>query len=65
MEQSAVDAMLGWQAGVRLEKVAEKLRARGFDAEVCATRDVAKERILAFAEPAQSIGFGGSSRWRA
>ena len=39
MEQSTVDEMLAWSSSVRLASVAEKLRARGFEAEVCATRE--------------------------
>lgn len=60
MEQAAVDALLGWQSALRLEAVATKLRKRGFEVEVCATPGVARERILALAEPAQAVGFGGS-----
>ncbi len=60
MEQSTVDEMLAWSGQMRLDAVAEKLRARGFEAEVCVTREAARARILALAEGAQSIGFGGS-----
>ncbi len=60
MEQSVVDGMLAWQSRLRLEAVAKKLEARGFTVEVCATRDAAREKILAAAEGAQSVGFGGS-----
>lgn len=60
MEQSTVDDMLAWQSATRLEAVAEKLRARGFTVEICPTREVAREKILALAEPAKSVGFGGS-----
>lgn len=60
MEQSTVDEMLAWSSSVRLASVAEKLRARGFEAEVCATREEARARVMAFAESAKSVGFGGS-----
>ncbi len=60
MEQSTVDGMLAWQSGVRLAAVAEKLRARGFEAEVCDTREAARERVVALAREAKSVGFGGS-----
>ena len=60
MEQSAVDALLGWQSAARLNAVAEKLRKRGYDVAVCPTREEARARVMAFAEPAQSVGFGGS-----
>lgn len=60
MEQKTVDEMLAWQSGVRLEAVAERLRARGFEAEVCATREAARERVIALAADAASVGFGGS-----
>ncbi len=60
MEQSVVDEMLGWQWLKRLEAVAGKLRGRGFEAEVCASAEAARERVLALAEGAESIGFGGS-----
>ena len=60
MEQQAVDEMLAWQRAKRLEKVAGRLRARGFEAEVCATRAEARARVLALAEGARSVGFGGS-----
>ena len=60
MEQSTVDEMLAWQTATKLTAVAEKLRARGFTVEVCASREVARERVLSMAEGAQSIGFGGS-----
>lgn len=60
MEQSTVDGMLAWQGGVRLAAVAERLRARGFEAEVCETRGDARERVVALAREAGSVGFGGS-----
>ncbi|MBQ9694209.1 MAG: lactate utilization protein [Kiritimatiellae bacterium] len=60
MEQSAVDTLLAWQSAARLNYTAEKLRKRGFDVEVCATREIARERLLTFAETAHTIGFGGS-----
>ncbi len=60
MEQSTVNEMLAWQSGVRLEAVAKKLQARGFEAEVCATREAARERVLDVAKDAATIGFGGS-----
>lgn len=60
MEQSTVDGMLAWQGGVRLAAVAERLRARGFEAEVCETRGDARGRVLALAREAGSVGFGGS-----
>ena len=60
MEQSTVDGMLAWQGGVRLAAVAERLRARGFEAEVCETRGEARERVVALAREAGSVGFGGS-----
>ncbi|MEG2415080.1 MAG: lactate utilization protein [Kiritimatiellia bacterium] len=60
MEQSAVDEMIAWQGAVRLENVAKALIARGFEAEVCATRDEARTQILVAAETAKTIGFGGS-----
>lgn len=60
MEQSAVDALLNWQSALRLNDVAEKLRKRGFEVEVCATRDEARSRVLAIATDAKSVGFGGS-----
>ena len=49
MEQSTVDEMLAWQSGVRLTAVADKLRARGFEAEVCDTREAARARVVALA----------------
>lgn len=60
MDQSTVDGMLAWQSGIRLEALAEKLRARGFQATVCATREDARAQVMAFAEGASSVGFGGS-----
>ena len=60
MEQKTVDEMLAWQSGVRLEAVAEKLRARGFEAEVCPTREEARARVIALAQETRSVGFGGS-----
>ena len=60
MEQSTVDEMLAWQSGVRLAAVAEKLRARGFEAEVCDTREAARARVVALAQEVKSVGFGGS-----
>ncbi len=60
MEQSTVDTMLAWQSATRLEAVAKKLQARGFTVEVCPTREEARARVIALAESAQSIGFGGS-----
>ena len=60
MEQNTVDEMLKWQSAHRLEAVADRLRQRGFEAEVCETREAARERVLALAEPAHSVGFGGS-----
>lgn len=60
MDQSTVDGMLAWQSGIRLEALAEKLRARGFDVKVCATRDEARAQVVTLAETAGSVGFGGS-----
>lgn len=60
MEQSTVDELLSWSSATRLAAVAEKLRARGFAAEVCATRAEARARILEMAQSAGSVGFGGS-----
>ncbi len=60
MEQSTVDEMLAWSSAARLAAVAERLRARGFEAEVCATREEARARVVALAQGAQSVGFGGS-----
>lgn len=60
MDQSTVDTMLAWQSGIRLEALAEKLRARGFDVKVCATRDEARAQVVTLAETAGSVGFGGS-----
>lgn len=60
MEQSTVDEMLSWASAARLAAVAGKLRGRGFAAEVCATRDEARARVLALAQEAKSVGFGGS-----
>lgn len=60
MEQAKVDEMLAWQSATRLEAVAKALRGRGFDVEVCATREEARERVLALAQEAKSVGFGGS-----
>lgn len=60
MEQSTVDEMLSWSSSARLAAVAEKLRGRGFEAEVCATREEARARVLALAKDAGSVGFGGS-----
>ena len=60
MEQSTVDAMLTWQSTARLERVADKLRKRGYEVTCCATRDEARSKVLELAEGAQSIGFGGS-----
>lgn len=60
MEQSTVDEMLAWSSAARLAAVAERLRARGFEAEVCATREEARTRVVALAQGAQSVGFGGS-----
>ncbi len=60
MEPSVVNEMLAWQSRKRLEAVAQKLQARGFDAEVCATAQDARARLLELAKDAHSIGFGGS-----
>ena len=60
MEQSTVNDMLSWLSATRLEAVAQKLRARGFMVEVCATREEARAKLLTLAEPAKSVGFGGS-----
>ncbi len=60
MEQKTVNEMLSWQTGLRLEAVAKALRGRGFEAEVCATRDAARARVIALAQGAMSVGFGGS-----
>ncbi len=60
MEQSVVNEMLAWQSKKRLDAVAKKLEARGFTVEVCATRDEARAKVIALAEGAHSIGFGGS-----
>jgi L-lactate utilization protein LutB len=60
MDQSTVDAMLSWQSTARLARVADKLRKRGFTVECCANREEARAKVIALAEPAQTIGFGGS-----
>lgn len=60
MDQSTVDNMLAWQSGIRLEALAEKLRARGFEVNVCADLAAARAQVVSYAEPATSIGFGGS-----
>lgn len=60
MEQSTVDAMLSWQSTARLERVAEKLRKRGFEVTCCDTREAARTQVLALAAEAKTIGFGGS-----
>jgi hypothetical protein len=60
MDQSTVDTMLTWQSTARLERVAEKLRKRGFETTCCANRDEARAKVIEYADGAQSIGFGGS-----
>ncbi len=60
MEPSVVNEMLAWQSQKRLEAVAKKLEARGFEAEVCATAEEARARVLTLAQDANSVGFGGS-----
>ena len=47
-----------------LEKTAEALRKRGFDAVVCATAHEASDCVLKAAEEARTIGFGGSETVR-
>lgn len=60
MEQSTVDAMLTWQSTARLERVAGKLRKRGFEVTCCNTREEARAKVLELAADAKSVGFGGS-----
>lgn len=60
MDQSTVDNMLAWQSGIRLEALAGKLRARGFEVNVCADLAAARAQVVSYAESAVSIGFGGS-----
>lgn len=60
MDQSTVDNMLAWQSGIRLEALAGKLRARGFEVNVCADLAAARAQVVSYAELATSIGFGGS-----
>lgn len=43
-----------------LTLVAESLRKRGFDVEICATKEDAAEKVMAIAKDATSVGFGGS-----
>lgn len=45
---------------VKLEKVAEALRKRGFKAVCCATGAEARDYVMKEAETARSVGFGGS-----
>ena len=65
MEQSAVDALLGWQSALRLNAVAEKLRKRGYDVAVCATRDEARTRLLSSPKRLRASALAVRSRWPA
>lgn len=46
---------------MELEKIAEALRRRNFEAEVCATRDAALARVKELAAGAKTLGTGGSA----
>lgn len=49
-----------WHNEVMGTKVAEALKKNGFEAEYCATRAEAAEKILALIPEGASVGFGGS-----
>lgn len=49
-----------WEEGKLLEKAANALWANGFEAVVCQSGADAADRVVAFAQDAATIGFGGS-----
>ena len=55
-----VNSWAEWEAGKQLEKAAAALQQNDFTVEVCADRAQAVAHVMAAAEAAETIGFGGS-----